>query len=293
MLLVYSLRKFLPDASINILVPKQQLESIRPKGWFEQQGCTIYPFHNDLVVGLDRNLSGNKVSNKLYFLRYPKPEYSRMIFLDSDMLLLQPLNQNELIAPQPFSAKQADRANVTQWERIYSSFNLQMPTARIPCSVDGIKIPPYFNAGFISVNPILANCLFEKWKDYFIALSDPGLLTKCLYKSFNRDQVSLSLALSALQIEIDFLPEKFNFPTRAMKVETDTIFAHYHDPITIWNNDKLRDLYFELESSSNVFRSLIENSWQWRWVFKSQLQRFIASNRYLNRQLARLKNRSK
>jgi hypothetical protein len=289
-LLVMSLRKIFDNkiSSVNILVPNDQLATLSSLHFLKKLGCRIIPFKNSLIAqAIPKNLSGNRVSNKIFFLEDTHHQSVRMIFLDSDMLLLRPFDLESLLVTEHFCAKQADRANVTRWDEIYKLFNLSMPNTTAACTVDGIRIPPYFNAGFISINPLVRAELFEVWKEFFIKLSDPQNLSKSLYQPFNRDQVSLALAVNTLNIDVNFLPEKFNFPIRSKQLPADTIFAHYHDPLTIRNNNELLTIYREFYNVNSDFKVLANKYWQWSWVFKSKATRFLATNRSVKRFLSR------
>lgn len=281
LLIILLLRKYLKkeDFDISILYPETNRRRTKSIEIFNSLGYNTIPFRNELNDYKNRGiLPGDRVSNKLYFIKYTSSNESRSIFLDSDMMLINKFNINDLITNVPFSAKQVDRANVTKWNEIYSFFGMKMPDIRELCTVDNILLPPYFNAGFISIKPSIAKDLFHSWAGFYKQLSDPKVLRNGFYNPFNRDQVSLALSVQELGLDVKMLPEEFNYPVRSKPLSNNVIFAHYHDPQTIYRNLTLRALFFEVLSEHTDLLKLVKREINWSMTFYSPLTRFIISH---------------
>lgn len=297
LLLACSMKRFITEQSgyvINILIPSDQEEPYLDLKPYQDLGCRVIHFANNLTKkDTNKPLHGDRVSNKLLFLDNETGENDRMVFLDSDMLFVKNISLDIFRSDSYFCAKQADRANVTQWAKIYDLFGLNLPNLEVKCTVDGIKIPPYFNAGFININSKVRKELFRQWTSYFEKLSEDKIIERNLYNPFNRDQVALALAVQKLNLDVTFLDESYNFPARARLVTNETLIAHYHTPITIYNDDKLRRVFFELEQGNESLRAKVKGCIGWNWIFKSAFTRNVITSSLYSKLLMLLKNHTK
>jgi lipopolysaccharide biosynthesis glycosyltransferase len=287
LLLIKSLKKYLPSTTfeINVLIPCDQVPLLKTTiEYFEKLGCRIKIFSNELYhIGHKSVIPGDKVSNKIYFLDDKEQKYNRLVFLDSDIMLIKPFNPSNLYIDKQFSAKQANRANVKRWEEIYSALGIPYPQELFACGLDGVMIPPYFNSGFISINPTFREELFNVWKDIFLSISTPVFLGEGLFHPFNRDQVSLALAINKLGVEYDILPEIYNYSLKSKTPIEEAVFIHYHDPTEIWAVNKLQNLFWEIYNECDYLKKLVRRSWTWSWVFKSKGTRFFFTNPFFKR----------
>jgi hypothetical protein len=90
-------------------------------------------------------------------LALDRPQAQHSVFLDTDMVMLAPLSDDDLPGPKEVSVvPEGIRGwgkDETRWERAYAFFNLAMPTDRIQLLRGRRAIsPPYFNGGFVAIN---------------------------------------------------------------------------------------------------------------------------------------------
>lgn len=211
-------------------------------------GCRIEPITN--LISDDYPI-GNKVS----CLRIATT-MDRLVFIDSDILLAQPFNDDPAF-DQPFAAKVADLANVVelrQWKRAYAAMKQSVPPDRVCTSVDEALIPPYFNAGFIAVDP--QRGLGELWLEacrkidarWGIRLKRPHL-----------DQIALPVAVRQAGLPYACLDERYNHPVHLKPIDArrPPVFAHYHAPHVLRREPMLVDLATSLCDEHAVLRQRI------------------------------------
>ncbi|HET6252020.1 MAG TPA: sulfotransferase, partial [Tepidisphaeraceae bacterium] len=180
------------------------------------------------------------IGNKVSCLKI-ETDHDRLVFLDTDMLLLRPfcgIPSRDI----PFAAKPADLPNIIcprQWRRAYSAAGIRVPEARVATTLFGTTVLPYFNAGFIAVDPLAG--LGDAWVEccrridarWGIRLKRPHL-----------DQIALPVAVAKLQLPYLSLDERYNFPAHLKPIDGDNLpfFAHYHCPSVIRREPALADL---------------------------------------------------
>lgn len=293
LLLIKSIYRYISSNKfeVSVLIPFDQVNLLKKTiKYFEQLGCRIKFFKNELFDSTRKSLTpGDKVSNKIYFLDNIEGKYSRLVFLDSDIMLVRPFEPRDLCIDKQFSAKQANRANVKRWVEIYSAIGIPYPKELIACGLDGVMIPPYFNSGFISIKPTFSDELFREWKNQFLRISTSSFLDKKLFHPFNRDQVSLALAIRKLGVNYHLLPDMYNYSTKSNVPIDEAVFIHYHDPTEIWAVDILQNLFWEFYQECDYLRKLVKGSWTWSWIFKSKSTRFFFTNPFFKRVTDKIK----
>ena len=184
------------------------------------------------------------IGNKVSCLRV-RTGADRLVFLDTDMLLVREFAGDPRFAV-PFAAKPADLPNVShprQWRRAYAAARLKPPEGRVATTLYGQIVPPYFNAGFVAVDPKagLGNAWLEccrrihaKWG---IRLKRPHL-----------DQIALPVAVHKLGLPYDCLDERYNFPAHLKPLDNANppLFVHYHGPHVLRREPVLVDLARQL-----------------------------------------------
>jgi len=281
LLLAYTFRQQsnAKDFDLICFVPEESIHRLSTLAILKKLNVEVVPFRNELFESKSPLIPGDKVSNKLYFLTVQN-KYERIVFFDSDMICIKPFEIDCFLFKTPFSAKQADRANVTKWEEIYNLFGLTQPTTRHTCTVDKELLPPYFNAGHINVSCEISHNLFSTWIKYFKELSQPVNLDKNLYNSFNRDQVALSLAIRQLDIEVTFMDEIYNYPIRSKPPTKDVTFAHYHDAITVRKDKTMYHLYRSMIDALEICPKLIrKESLEWSLIMNNFIFRLLLSHK--------------
>jgi len=283
LLLGYSLRQNTDTNQIELicLIPEQSKYEVTIIPYLRKLKIKVETFNNQLLIAGKKRMPGDKISNKLYFLQRNRP-YERVVFLDSDMVCLKKISRDMLIYNTPLAARLAGYANVSNWDEIYKEFNLPMSTPLFTSTVDNKQTPPYFNAGHINVSGAVASELFEVWLHYFKELSKQEIINKNLFKTRNRDQVSLSLAIQKLQIPFSTISTNLNFPNRKLRMNEDCVIAHYHDPLTLFYNPILRQVYDNMRTDLNIKNSFIRReSPEWFWIMQCKFYRYIYKHRKL------------
>lgn len=204
---------------------------------------------NFLDVDLNRKWHLYGFANKIYASAFIESKYGKnydnLLFLDSDVMLVQPLEEDFLngdfaVAIKPhedfdmISMQSNDDISV-YWQMIYKHCRVQANNVwHITTSIDHRKALAYFNTGVIFTKPEYK--IFEKWKENFESLImdinayhlkyfEFYLLEQCLFsatvvKSFPKNKVRL-------------LTNYYNFSLQFMnklKIETcKIVFLHYQE----------------------------------------------------------------
>jgi hypothetical protein len=172
-------------------------------------------------------------------------EADRVVFLDSDILCIAPLDLERHFAPD-FTAKPADFNTFSSepdlWRRLYGRCGLPEPVRRVRATISGEEMWPYFNAGVIAVRgdaglaAAWARICREIDADPTIPMRRPHL-----------DQIALPLAAASCGLEFTELPEALNFPAHVRRLRgRDAVLYHYHWPAGVAGNPALVDLLASL-----------------------------------------------
>jgi hypothetical protein len=168
------------------------------------------------------------IGNKVSCLKI-QTRCDRLVFLDTDMVLARPFRGIAGFST-PFAAKPADLPNMVdrrQWRRAYAAAGIKVPDACVCTTVYGQTMLPYFNAGFVAVDPVhelgktWADCCRRIDRKWGIRLKRPHL-----------DQIALPVAVARLGLSYLCLDERYNFPAHLKPIcpENPPFFAHYHSP---------------------------------------------------------------
>jgi hypothetical protein len=175
----------------------------------------------------------------------------RIVFLDSDMLLLRAVDLAPLTAAR-LAAVPASGAHVTldEWALFYRACGLPPPSVLTRTLLSGELTPPYFNSGFVSVDAALAPALAEEWSGCATRLLADAGLPRSVRRRF-LDQVTLPIAAARLGIDILALPPEWNFPSWGMRIGDGTPPAFFH-------YQRMARL-LEENAPRAMFRSLLES----------------------------------
>jgi hypothetical protein len=183
---------------------------------------------------------GNKVS-----CLQQSVKTDRLVFVDTDILLLRPLEDSSVFAA-PFAAKPADLPNVLhpfQWSRVYRACGTSRPNESVATTLYGQLVLPYFNAGFISVDPSV------KMGDAWLECSKRiDRMWRLPLKRPHLDQLALPVAVRKLGLRYTCLPESYNYPVHLKPIDpfAPPTIAHYHDATILRREPGLVALVREL-----------------------------------------------
>ena len=202
------------------------------------------------------------IGNKLACLNI-ETSADKIVFLDSDILCLQEFRHEERF-DKPFNAKPADFATFTadsaQWRRCYAAMGLSLPSERITATVSGQLMPPYFNAGVITV--LRTAGLGEAWIEAARTIdADEGVANKRPWL----DQIALPVALAALGLPVDYLDERFNYPAHVKPLNNTELpyFCHYHSPAVLRREPLAAALVVELAERHPALGTMIREQKEW------------------------------
>ncbi len=238
-LLAASIRTFCPpEAAIHVItpVPEERYGPLRPavRRFLEDLGAEFYRIKNPIA-------DDYKIGNKLNAFKI-SPRGERIVFLHSDLMFVQPFEGYEPFFEQQFAAKQADWQTFDRlfgrrfdWANVYDLFGLPFPQMAWPAHLNGVWGPPYFNAGFLAVDPAID--FSTHWIDTCQKIKD--------YEPVGRkfpwlDQIGLPVTLLRRGFSYQCLSERFNHPLHLKKIEdSDPLAVHYHRPEFIRQNPSI------------------------------------------------------
>ncbi len=167
---------------------------------------------------------------------FAKVDSGIRIFLDTDVLLLRPLDLTGL-SDDSIAIKPADRKTYKwsdgDWSYAYEKYSKATPSlVQMYSTCFNELMRPYYNAGVI----ILSGChdFSEAWSSISKQVdSDENLANKRPWL----DQLALPLAIKKLGLKATNLSEQYNFPAHLKTVPADPpCIVHYH-----WANILSRD----------------------------------------------------
>lgn len=184
------------------------------------------------------------------------PAVGHTLFLDSDMICVDAF-EADMLCRFDAALKPADMALVAKqndyWQRIYAHAGSALPGDRVVTTCSGEAMPAYYNAGFILVRD--ARRFAEVW--YRLAErvhTDPLITNKMPWL----DQLTLPVALHALNYKTRALSERFNYPLHIKPLSAASLppfFCHYHSLDTLVRE---RSLWAELDELGKRFPELRE-----------------------------------
>lgn len=208
-------------------------------------GARVVTIQNRVIGHHKRE--GDLLINKAYCLGI-ETQAQRLAFVDSDILCLRPWDETALLKPQYLSAKPVDLQTERRWTELYDVFGMRVPETQILSTRSAEPGPPYFNSGFIVVEPFVGRQLRDLWLDTFTKITASGAMDD---NPFFREQVSLAVAVQRAKLDFGLLEEEYNYPAHLTPVREDRlpVFAHYHRPDVIADNDVLRESLRSLSRS--------------------------------------------
>ena len=186
----------------------------------------------------------------------------RLVFLDSDMLLLRPIEIAPLTAA-PLAAVPASGAHVglDDWARFYRACGLPPPSVLTRTLLSGELTPPYFNSGFVSVDGALAPALSDEWSACAARLLADDDLPRTVRQRF-LDQITLPIAAARLGIDIGPLLPEWNFPSWGMRIGDGALpaFFHYQRPVRLLRETATNAMFRSLLSSDSELAEAISRT---------------------------------
>lgn len=179
-------------------------------------------------------IPGYPYANKLRMLEM-KEEYDVLLALDCDLVIANDFSSeisSDLIQACP---PYMDPLTIEQWEDLFSSFNLKLPSERYELFGPDRKTISYFNSGVVAIPKIYNDRLLTSWEKYINALLKLESLSKV--RTFT-DQIALSLALADEGIPNKPFPLEMNFPihnkiqSKFNPDKVDPYIIHYHNRVT-------------------------------------------------------------
>ncbi|HPJ97822.1 MAG TPA: sulfotransferase, partial [Syntrophales bacterium] len=261
MLLAASLKQYLncsSDLVAAVPQPEEKWGSPAPSTikQLEELGARIVNITNDIHPDYP-------IGNKVSCLRIPT-KADKVIFMDSDMLCLRPFKDEDRFAI-PFNAKPADLSTYAVdealWRKIYHCAGAEMPSLKLPTTVSGDYMPPYFNAGFIAIDA--GTPLGDVWLDCCRKIdADSGIPNKRPWL----DQIALPVALQKLKLAFDSLDEGYNYPAHLKTINPRQIpfFCHYHHPEVIRREPLMNRLVCDLADRFPVMRNAMMQRPEWK-----------------------------
>lgn len=206
-------------------------------------------------------------ANKIACLKV-QTEARKLVFLDSDMLCMRPLELSDL-GCDLLSAKVADLPTFSRdeegWSGAYRAAGVGIPTRRVTTTVDGCQTLPFYNTGVIAICPELARSLAEAWADCCrLVREQPELPDRRLWS----DQIGFAVALEKLGIIPRHLEDRWNYPAHLQPLPSEDLpyFAHYHFPSVIAREPILRETVRSLCREHPELRNLCESHRKWREI---------------------------
>lgn len=178
------------------------------------------------------------IGNKISALGVPA-KHERVIFLDSDILLLQPFFDHRDLATG-YAAKPADADTFIRsggrWGPVYDLFDLPRPDHRVHASHSRERMMPYYNAGVICCRD--NQRLYSIWLDVCRKIDAVEAIKP---KRPWLDQIGLPIACALANVCLHELSEEMNFPAhkRALDESPLPYFCHYHTPERIMGSARL------------------------------------------------------
>ena len=209
------------------------------------------------------------IANKLSCLDVAT-EADRIIFLDSDILALTDVTEQDLVTffGEGFVAKPADLATFggdrDKWQSIYQACGAEVPELTLRATTSGESMAPYFNAGVIAVE---ANSGFGRlWSECAARIDQiPDIPSKRPFL----DQIALPVAAAQSGEQTKLLNEDWNFPAhlRPLPLIVPRL-CHYHWPEVIKREPALLDAVEDLTTRTPELARILRCDRKWRGVLR-------------------------
>jgi hypothetical protein len=168
-----------------------------------------------------------------------EPMHRRLVFLDTDVIMFR-APQDDSLEKGRIAAVPASRSHHTdeQWRKIYAAVRLPVPSAETTDGAISSGMPPYFNAGMVSVDPDAG--FGSAWLECAQKIEqDESIPFKA--KRPWLDQIALPVAAAMLEIDVCTLSVEYNFPSwkRSIRPSENTVFYHYQKPHVLLRNREI------------------------------------------------------
>ena len=217
--LVRSLRRFggaLKDAPVLSYQPRPGYE-IAPETLRALEQLEVTHHTEPLNQRYAHYPQGNKPPVCAHAERTATTEF--VVFLDSDIVVLNEPSALLLPASQPIGVRPVDKVGVATtgppdgnygyWQRIYRLLNVdESLVGRVDTTVERQTIHAYYNSGVMSVRR--NSGIFAHWNDNFAQVMNARLKPK--QGMFHTDQTTLAATLAQQQISVEVLPVTYNYP---------------------------------------------------------------------------------
>lgn len=206
------------------------------------------------------------IGNKVSAMRVGT-SHDRLVFLDSDMMCTSVFADSPWF-DLPVALTPSDGRTSfpeTNWRLVYDLFGLAPWTLRTRTRVTGDVVVPYFNAGFIAVDPHVG--FGDVWLDCCRRIDAAELP---MSRRPWLDQIALPVTVRRLGLPWAVLPELFNFPVHRKSPDASQppVFCHYHSPEVLRREPMLVDLAAELMQEHAELASLAAHDEQWRPILR-------------------------
>ena len=261
--LAVSLRRFIRlDCELIAAIPPSNPPSASARELLAELGIRTVSIANDIDPDYP-------VANKISCLSI-QTQADKIIFLDSDMILMRPWQDSPRFAIA-FNARPAATPSFTEkqsdWDAVYAACGARPLSGVIRTTYTEQMIAPYFNSAFVAVP---ANIGFgDVWLDCCRKIDT---ITDLPNKRPHLDQIALSPAVSRLGLAYDCLDERYNFAINRKPMDASDLplFCHYHDARALAAEPAGVALVRELMQQTSRLREILSADPEWSPIIGSR-----------------------
>lgn len=194
------------------------------------------------------------------------PNVERCFILDSDLLSLRPITADDLPA-KPLAAKPEDRpgpwVDRRAWRGLYRWAGMKKwaRSDEVITTVSGHRIPPYFNAGVVAIDP--SSPVAASWLRWAQAIDSAERIPQ---RHPWLDQIALPLAARDVNVIPERLDEQWNWPAHHRLLRQPARFVHYHEPTVIEEDPMLWSGLIDLVRHDDELARLLGQDDDWHRV---------------------------
>ncbi|MEM6609593.1 MAG: hypothetical protein AAF689_13535 [Pseudomonadota bacterium] len=222
-LLMSSVLAFLQDEILPLVYCRRALLPLihsRTRAFFDDHGIAFHPIDPDFKENYPEG-------NKLYACAMPR-DVSRTLFLDTDLMVVQPTNAQEIFRPAHVSGRVTSDwmwgRTADAWRPVYADFGLRVPRMRLlrKRGEEMALVPLSLNAGVVAFE----DARFGKlWLETALRIESGGLVADP-YPTL--DQIALPIAAARAEMPLHLLDPIWNAPDRMMQRRPGAVkFFHY------------------------------------------------------------------
>jgi hypothetical protein len=154
--------------------------------------------------------------------------------------------------------------DIERWQQIYDLFDLPLPHWQISCTQTDELMLPFFNAGVILVQNGLG--FAEIWEDCCRRIDAEVSITN---KYPWLDQLALPVAIARLNLTVNVLDDRFNYPVHVAALPKELpFFCHYHESSWIRGEPRLNQLVSELANTYPTVKKRLLSSPRWAYFLE-------------------------